>query len=94
MREPARKLGRSGGKGIGAFLSVMLVPAKTIAELSLILFVTSGVLMLALTSAPQDSRAPRTISSKDSLNDLRVLSAQQINRRTLGLAAAIDASEK
>ena len=70
------------------------MPAKIIAELSLVLSVTFGVVLLALTSAPQNSRALLPVASRDSLHEWRVLSAQQINRRTMELAAAIDASEK
>ncbi len=70
------------------------MPAKIIAELSLLLCVTSTVLLLVLTSAPQNIGTLRPGASKASLYDWRALSAQQINRRTMELAAAIDASGK
>ncbi len=94
MREPVPKLGRFGKEGICAFLSVLLMPPKVIAELSLVLCATCTVVLLVLTSAPQDSGTLRPGVSKASLYDWRMLSAQQINRRTMELAAAIDASEK
>ncbi len=87
-------MGVSAEKAFGAYLSVMLMPAKTVAELSLILSITSVIFLLTLTSAPQNYKALRAAASMDALHDWRVLSAQQINRRTLGLAAAIAASEK
>ncbi len=70
------------------------MPAKIIAELSALLLVTSTVVLLALTSAPQISGMLRPSATKASPHDWRVLNAQEINRRTMDLAAAMDASEK
>jgi hypothetical protein len=71
---------------------VTRMPTKTITGLLLFLFSTSVVLLFALASFQESSRQPSSPSF--SSQDVRVLSAEEINRRTLALAAEIDDSAK
>jgi hypothetical protein len=58
----------------------------------LLLFSFSVVLLLALASLQESS--PQPSSPSFSSQDVRLLSAEEINRRTLALAAEIDDSGK
>jgi hypothetical protein len=68
------------------------MPTKTITGLLLFFFSTSVVLLLALASFQESS--PQPTSPSFSSQDVRLLSAEEINRRTLALAAEIDDSAK
>jgi multisubunit Na+/H+ antiporter MnhC subunit len=79
-------------QGEGAFLSVKRMPTKIIP--GLFLFSTSVVLLLALASFQESGKSPQPTSPSFSSQDVRLLSAEEINRRTLALAAEIDDSAK
>lgn len=66
---------------------------KTIAGLSLFLFAASMTFLFALT-IQQSWQFHRPIQTKYALQDVRLLSAEEINRRTLTLADEINASAK
>ena len=70
----------------------MRMPTKIIPGLLLFWFSTSVVLLLALASFQKSSAQPASPSF--SSEDVRLLSAEEINRRTLALAAEIDDSAK
>lgn len=81
-------------QGNCAFLLVTRMPSRTIAGLSLLFLATSVVLLFA-SAVGQQSRKPFfPIRSNYSQRDVRLLSAKEINNRTLALAAAIDASSR
>ncbi len=72
-------------------MSVTRMTSKTIG--GLFLFAASIVVMLALAS--QQGRKPFSPApSRYSSQDVRLLSAEEINRRTLALAAKINVSAK
>jgi len=68
------------------------MPTKLIPGLLLLSFSTSVVLLLALASFQESGRSPQRSSPSFSSQDVRLLSAEEINRRTLALAAEIDDS--
>lgn len=81
-------------EGKGAFLSVTRMPSKTIAGLMLFMFAASVALLPALAVVQQSWKSLGSVSSRYSLQDVRLLNAEQINRRTLALAAEINATPK
>jgi len=81
-------------EGKGAFLSVTRMPSKTIAGLMLFMFAASVALLPALAVVQQSRKSLGSVSSRYSLQDVRLLNAEEINRRTLALAAEINASPK
>jgi len=68
------------------------MPTKIIP--GLFLFSTSVVLLLALALLQESRTSPQPASPIFSSQDVRLLSAEEINRRTLALAAEIDDSAK
>ncbi|MGB7916873.1 MAG: hypothetical protein WCF79_16520 [Rhodomicrobium sp.] len=68
------------------------MPTKIIPGLLLFSFSTSVVLLLALASFQKSST--QSTSPSFSSQDVRLLSAEEINRRTLALAADMDDSAK
>jgi len=68
------------------------MPTKIIP--GLFLFSTSVVLLLALALLQESRTSQQPTSSSFSSQDVRLLSAEEINRRTLALAAEIDDSAK
>jgi hypothetical protein len=70
------------------------MPSRTVAGLSLFFFAASVVLMLASAAGQQSRKAVLSIRPNYSQRDVRLLSAQEINTRTLALVAAIGASSK
>jgi hypothetical protein len=70
------------------------MPTKIIPGLSLFLFSTSVVLLLALSLLQESKKSPQPASPRFSPQDVRLLSAEEINRRTLALAAEINESAK
>jgi hypothetical protein len=81
-------------EGNCAFLLVLRMPSRTIAGMWLFFFAASAVLLFA-SAAGQQSRKPDFQNlSNYSQRDVRLLSAVEINSRTLALVAAIDASSK
>ena len=81
-------------EGNGVFLLVKRMPSRTIAGLSLFFFATSVVLLFASAAGQQSGKVVLSIRTNYSQRDVRLLSAKEINTRTLALAAAIDASPK
>jgi hypothetical protein len=77
-----------------AFLLVTRMPSRTIAGLSLLFFAASVVLLFASATGQQSRKIVLPIRSNYSQQDVRLLSAKEINGRTLALVAAIDASSK
>jgi hypothetical protein len=69
------------------------MPTKTVPGLLLLLFSTSVVLLLTLASLQKSGKSSPP-SPGFSSQDVRLLSAEEINRRTLALAAEIDDSAK
>jgi hypothetical protein len=69
------------------------MPTKTITGLLLFFFSTCVVLLLAL-ALLEEEISPQPTSPSFSSQDVRLLSAEEINRRTLALAAEIDDSAK
>ena len=69
------------------------MPTKTITGLLLFFFSTCVVLLLAL-ALLEEEISPQAPSPGFSSQDVRLLSAEEINRRTLALAAEIDDSAK
>jgi hypothetical protein len=70
------------------------MPTKIIPGLLLFLFSTSVVLLLALSLLQESKKSPQPASPRFSPQDVRLLSAEEINRRTLALAAEINESAK
>ena len=64
------------------------MPTKIVPEL--FLFSTFVVLLLALALVEGRGTSPQPASPSFSSQDVRLLSAEEINRRTLALAAEID----
>lgn len=81
-------------EGNRAFLLVTRMPSKTVAGLSLFFFAASVSLLLASAAGQQSRKPVLPVRSNYSQPDVRLLSAQEINSRTLALVAAIDASSK
>jgi hypothetical protein len=70
------------------------MPTKIIPGLLLFLFSMSVVLLFALALHEESGTSPQAASAGPSSQDVRLLSAEEINRRTLALAAEIDDSAK
>ncbi len=81
-------------KGNGAFLLVTRMPSRTIAGLSLFFFAASVFILLASAAGQQSRKAVLSLHSNYSQSDIRLLSAAEINSRTLALVAVIDSSSK
>jgi hypothetical protein len=70
------------------------MPTKIIPGLLLFLLSTSGVFLLALALLQETRKSPQPASPRFFPQDVRLLSAEEINRRTLALAAEINESPK
>jgi hypothetical protein len=81
-------------QGNDAFLLVTRMPPRTVAVLSLFLFAASLGLLFASAAGQQSRKAVLAIRPNYSQQDVRLLSAEEINSRTLALVAAVDSSSK
>jgi len=70
---------------------VTRIPSKTTAGLMLFVFAASIALLPALALVQESRKSLRPVSSSYSPQDVRLLNAEEINRRTLALAAEINA---
>jgi hypothetical protein len=70
------------------------MPTKIIPGSLLFLLSTSVVLLLALALLQETRKSPQPSSPRFFQQDVRLLSAEEINRRTLALAAEINESAK
>jgi hypothetical protein len=80
-------------EGNDAFLLVTRMPSRTVAGLSLFLFAASLILLFASATGHHSRKAVLPIRPNYLQRDVRLLSATEINSRTLALVAAIDASK-
>jgi hypothetical protein len=87
-------LGFPANKAKVLFLSVTRMPTKIISGLLLFLLSTSVVLLFAVALLEESRKSPQPASPRYSPQDIRLLSAEEINRRTLALAAEINESAK
>ncbi len=74
-------------------MSVMRMPTKTVARL-LFPFAASFALLLAFALVQESPKSSRLTSTRYFPQDVRLLSAEEINSRTLALAAEINESAK